>query len=49
MFGRFMNALHLPLTILNWLMCVSNVLVGNYTSAAVSGAIAAVLTWQLTW
>jgi hypothetical protein len=44
-----MNSLHLPLTILNWLMCLFNVLVGNYTSAAVSGAIAAVLTWQLTW
>jgi hypothetical protein len=49
MFSRFMDWLHVPLTIGNWVLCLTNLVSGNFTSAAVSGAIAAILTWQLTW
>jgi hypothetical protein len=49
MFSNVMDLLHVPLTVLNWLVCLSNLWAGHFTAAVVSAVIAAVLTWQLTW
>jgi hypothetical protein len=49
MFGRIMAALHPIFMWLNAAMCAFSLSRGDYTSAAISGAIAAILFWQLTW
>jgi len=43
------NYFHVSLTVLNAVLCVTSLAVGNYGSAAFSGIVAAVLAWQLTW
>lgn len=49
MFSRIMDLLHPIFMWLNWAMCLFNLSQGNFTSAAISGVIAAILTWKLTW
>ena len=49
MFSRIMNVLHVLFAWLNAIMCVFNLAHGDYTSAAVSGVLAAILFWQMTW
>lgn len=49
MFSRIMNVLHVLFAWLNAIMCAWQVTQGYLTGALVSGAIAAVLFWQMTW
>jgi hypothetical protein len=49
MFSRFMNALHPIFAWLNAVMCVFNIVEGNSTGALISGVLAAILFWQMTW
>jgi hypothetical protein len=49
MFSRIMDALHPVFAWLNAALCVFNILHGDFTSAAVSGVLAAILFWQMTW
>jgi hypothetical protein len=43
------NFFHVFLTIGNGVLCVTSLLAGNYGPAAISGLLAAILAWQLTW
>jgi len=49
MFGRIIYALHPVFAWLNAAMFLTQLLSGNFTSAAVSGVLAAILFWQMTW
>jgi hypothetical protein len=49
MFGRIMDALHPVFAWLNAAMFVFNVVEGNLYSAVISGVLAAILFWQMTW
>jgi hypothetical protein len=40
---------HVAITGLNGLLCLANLAVGNWSGATLSGVLAAVLAWQLTW
>jgi hypothetical protein len=43
------RAFHRVLTIGNGLLCLSGLATGNIVGAAVSGVLAGIPAWQLTW
>jgi len=49
MFGRIMDALHPVFAWLNAAMFAFSLLHGDFTSALISGVLAAILFWQMTW
>ena len=49
MFSKFMNFCHPIFAWLNAAICVGDVIQGDAKGALISGAIAAVLFWQMTW
>jgi hypothetical protein len=47
--SKFGRVFHWVLTIGNGLLAVTGPLAGSYGAAAVSGVLAGILAWQLTW
>jgi hypothetical protein len=47
--SKAMGVVHVLFTILNAVLCVTSLGSGRYGAATVSGVLAAILVWQLTW